>query len=85
LELSPNHGKGASSCCPITETCMCRSDCWVNWGPGDRNKNDAYCSGGQPRISCSASQSSSTVVNTKCKSCPTGQYQNLKIDRKSVV
>ena len=35
--------------CPSGERCMCREDCWGKWG-GEKNNNDAYCSGGGARI-----------------------------------
>ena len=43
---------GSDTCCPAMEQCLCREDCVGNWGPNDANGNDAYCSGGGPRISC---------------------------------
>ena len=42
---------GSDTCCPAMEQCLCREDCIGNWGPADANGNDAYCSGGGPRIS----------------------------------
>ena len=40
--------------CPPGQSCRCRSDCIGNWGPGDRTPNDAYCSGGGPRLNTMA-------------------------------
>lgn len=36
--------------CPKGESCVCREDCSGRWGPSGNNNDDAYCSGGGPRV-----------------------------------